>query len=63
LGIKPLEPGCKKLLISPDLGDLDWAVGSYPTPYGKIYIKHEKGTDGKIKTSYLKPECIEIVMG
>ena len=63
LGIKPLKPGCKKLLVSPDLGDLDWASGSYPTPYGRIFIKHEKGPDGKIITSYLKPECIEIVMG
>lgn len=36
LGIKVLEPGCKVVKIEPHLCDLDWAEGTFPTPYGII---------------------------
>lgn len=39
LGIQILEPGCKKVLIKPELGRLNWAMGTYPTPYGEINVK------------------------
>ena len=60
LGIKIKEEGCKKVEISPDLGDLTFAEGTYPTPYGNIFVRHEKGEDGKIVTSYTAPEEIEV---
>lgn len=62
LGIKILEPGCKKVKITPHLGDLSWAKGSYPTPYGEIKISHEKMQDGSIHTEVNAPEGVEVVL-
>ncbi len=44
LGIRPLEAGCKKVLFKPHLAGLQWAKGTYPTPYGNIEVDlSEKG--------------------
>lgn len=32
-GIHILSSGCKKVEIKPNLGNLSWAKGTYPTPY------------------------------
>lgn len=62
LGVYPIESGMKKIRIQPDLGNLQFAKGSFPTPYGKIVIEHTKNDDGSTKTNILsKPENIEIV--
>lgn len=61
LGIKPLVPGCKKVLIKPYLGDLEWVEGSYPTPYGNIKVKHQKDVNGKVTSTIDAPKGIEIV--
>ena len=61
LGFKPLSPGCKKLLIDPQLGDLNWAEGSLPTPYGVVTVSHKKTEDGGIETEVQAPAEIEIV--
>ena len=44
LGIRILEPGYKKIRISPDLCGLRWVEGGIPTPYGsmKIFIRREE---------------------
>lgn len=62
LGIKALEPGCEKILIDPHLGDLEWAEGTFPTPYGVIKVSHIKTTEGNIKTKVDSPKEIEIVV-
>ncbi|MEG2381199.1 MAG: alpha-L-rhamnosidase C-terminal domain-containing protein [Oscillospiraceae bacterium] len=62
LGVHVLAPGCKKIMITPNIGDLKWAEGSYPTPYGNINISH-KLVDGKLKTTVDAPSEIEIVRG
>lgn len=61
LGINVLEAGCKKIKIEPHLGDLEWAEGTYPTPLGIIEIRHEKQSDGTIKSNIKAPEGIEVV--
>ena len=61
LGIKVLEPGCKKIRITPHLGNLQWAEGTYPTPYGVLKVRHERGADGKIKTTYKAPRGVRVV--
>lgn len=61
LGIKVLEPGCRTIRVEPNLGDLKWVEGTYPTPYGTISLKHEKLENGEIKTTYSAPEGITIV--
>ncbi len=60
LGIKILEPGCKKLKIQPDLGDLEWAEGTYPTPYGIVTISARK-VDGQVVLDVQAPSGVEIV--
>ncbi len=63
LGVNVLEPGCKKIKIDPHLGDLKWVKGSFPTPYGVLYIEHKKMEDGSVKTTYKKPKGIKVVLG
>lgn len=60
LGIRVLEPGCRKLAIEPHLGDLSWAKGAYPTPYGEVFVSHVKREDGTLETTVEAPEEIEI---
>lgn len=61
LGVQIMEPGCRKIRIAPHLGDLDFAEGSYPTPYGEIRISVCKGADGAVECQVEAPEEIEIV--
>ena len=60
LGIEILEPGCKKMKIHPDLGDLEWAKGTYPTPYGIVSVSVKKDGDSTI-VEVDAPEEIEII--
>ncbi len=62
LGVKPLAPGCGKVSIKPSLGNLKYAKGSVPTPYGKIEVEHRRMEDGTIKTEYKAPSEIEIII-
>lgn len=61
LGVNVLEPGCKKILIEPHLGDLQWVKGTFPTPQGVVKIEARKDANGKIKTTYQAPKGIVIV--
>lgn len=60
LGVEILEPGCKKIKISPHLGGLTEVEGKYPTPYGVINIKHSV-IDGEVVSLIDAPREIEIV--
>lgn len=60
LGVTPLEPGCKRVRVTPQLGDLKWAEGSYPTPNGPIRIRHERGADGKVHSKIDAPEGVTV---
>ena len=61
LGIKILEPGCKKVSIEPNLGNLEFAEGTYPTPLGLIEVKHRREHNGKIKSEIKVPKGIKII--
>lgn len=61
MGVEPLEPGCKKVRITPHLGDLQWVEGTYPTPQGNISIKHVKQSDGSIRSTIKAPEGIKVI--
>jgi hypothetical protein len=61
LGIEPAAPGFTKVSIKPNLGRLDWAEGTYPTPKGPIRVRHEKQTDGTVKSTIDLPPGIEQV--
>ena len=46
LGVRPIQPGYKAWLIEPQPGDLTWAEGRVPTPYGPIKVKWKKTPQG-----------------
>lgn len=60
LGVKVLEPGCKVVQIRPNLGDLQWVEGTFPTPYGDIKISH-KIVNGKLESQIDAPKEVRII--
>ena len=56
-GLQILEPGFKKISLSPALYGLEFAEMEIPTPYGKIEIRMEQGKEPVIKI----PEGISVV--
>ena len=61
LGVQVVEPGCRTVRITPHLGDLEWVEGTFPTPYGVITIRHEKGADGQVKSRINAPAEVKII--
>jgi alpha-L-rhamnosidase len=61
LGVKVVEPGAKTLKIDPFLGDLEWAKGTFPTPYGLVEILHIKKAGGEIETIINAPDEVNII--
>lgn len=61
LGVKVIEPGCKVVKIQPNLGDLQWVEGTFPTPFGIIEIRHEKRADGTIKSVIKAPKGVKVI--
>jgi len=60
LGVTVAAPGMTKLRVAPRLGKLQWAEGTYPTPRGPLFVRHEKRADGSVGTTIRAPEGIEI---
>jgi alpha-L-rhamnosidase len=63
LGVKVLAEGCRKISITPHLGNLSFAEGTFPTPYGIVKIRHTKLKNGKVNTFVNKPAQVQVVMG
>ena len=63
LGIEPVGIGLQEVRIEPHLGNLDWAEGTFPTPYGVISVRHEKQPDGSIKSTVTLPKGVKQVVG
>lgn len=59
-GIEILEPGCKKLKISPNLGNLEWIKVTYPTPYGIVKIDASL-ENGEMKSEISAPAEVKII--
>jgi len=60
LGVKPLAPGCKRVRIAPQLGNLKWAEGTYPTPLGPIHVRHERKLDGTVTSKIEAPPGVQV---
>ena len=43
------------------MGNLSWAKGTYPTPYGIISVECKRLENGEIHTKWTAPEEIEVV--
>jgi alpha-L-rhamnosidase len=61
LGIQVVDRGSKVIRLEPNLIDLDWAEGTFPTPQGVLTVRHEKQNDGTIKTKYTAPDNVTII--
>jgi len=61
LGITPASPGFETVSIRPNLGDLEWAKGTFPTPHGIITVEHRRQNDGSIETSVGLPPGVRRV--
>ena len=61
LGVEIVEPGCRKVRITPHLGDLEWVDGTFPTPYGQIEIRHTRNADGSISSKIKAPKGVKVV--
>lgn len=60
LGFQPLEPGCGRLRVAPNLAGLAYARGTFPTPHGPVTVEHrQKGTE--VKSEIDAPAGVEIV--
>ena len=61
LGIHVVEPGSKTIRITPHLGDLEFADGTFPTPYGVVSVRHTKLSDGSVSSEVDAPEEVKII--
>ena len=60
LGVRPVAPGFTAVEFSPDLGDLDWARGQIPTPFGPVSVSLHRSGDGKPTAEITVPPGIEL---
>jgi len=56
LGVSPVEPGWRRITFNPNLGGLEFAEGTIPTPYGTIEVLLKKDRKPRIRT----PRCITV---
>ena len=61
LGIKVMSPGCRVIKVKPHLGDLTFAEGTFPTPYGLVKVRHTKMANGKVESKISAPKEVRIV--
>ena len=62
LGVQIAETGCRKLEITPHLGKLQYARGSYPTPFGTVKIEHTRDAQHRVVTKVEAPAEVEVVV-
>jgi hypothetical protein len=56
LGIQPVKAGYTEFTVTPKPSGLDFAKGSVPTPYGRIYVEWKKKDDGELEIICNAPE-------
>lgn len=63
LGVQPGAPGYSALRFTPNLGDLQWAEGSAPTPQGPVMVRLERRAGQKSLARLRLPEGMRLVLG
>ena len=48
LGVRPTAPGMTAVTVAPQLGGLEWAHASVPTPHGPLEVRAEAGRPAEI---------------
>lgn len=59
LGVS-LSDGGNTATIKPNLGDLEFVEGTFPTKYGVLKVRHEKNTEGQVVTNIDAPKGLKI---
>lgn len=59
LGVTPLTAGFRRARIAPQLGDLDFAQGAYPTPQGPLHVRWQRSATGNAEVQIDVPVGIE----
>ena len=59
LGVQVLAPN--RFRIAPQLGDLQWARGTFPTAFGPLHVQHERDENGEVVSKYQAPDGVEVV--
>ncbi|MDF3128059.1 alpha-L-rhamnosidase C-terminal domain-containing protein [Kiritimatiellaeota bacterium B1221] len=62
LGVRPLEPGFRKVMIQPQPGSLKQVSGKVPTPHGPITVTYEYEDTGCRVLNVELPENVEGVV-
>ncbi len=60
LGLAPADPGFATLSVRPNLGGLEWARGSIPTPMGVVRVEHRIDADGQLRTDLDLPPGMRV---
>ena len=60
LGVQPVGEGFRQVRIQPHLGRLEWAEGTFPTPYGLIEVRHERQPDGSVQSTVKLPRGVRL---
>lgn len=60
LGIN-IEDGGNTIRLKPNLIDLEFAEGTFPTKFGVFKVKHTREANGKIKTEMEIPEGLNVI--
>ena len=60
LGIRVTEAGGAHIHLSPNLCDLQFAKGSYPTKYGAVTVAYEKRGDQTVLTELTHPKACTV---
>lgn len=61
LGIRPLDPGCRRVEVKPFLGDIEWAEGGMALPDGKtVKVRLRKNTDGGVDVKIDAPDGVTV---
>jgi hypothetical protein len=59
LGVRPTGAGFKTVIVAPDLGDLEWAEGTVPTPHGAIHVRAEKSGQSFMRVFLTLPSGVD----
>lgn len=64
LGVKPAEPGYRRIRIAPQPFNLRWAEGIVPTPRGSVTVSWRLDESGQMDLQYDAPEgcAVEVVL-
>ncbi|BDI34522.1 hypothetical protein CCAX7_65730 [Capsulimonas corticalis] len=62
LGVRPLSPGYRSVVVEPHPADLTWCRGSVPTPFGDIHVQWENPNGAPFVIRVKAPEGVEVIV-